>query len=82
MSSECRGCGKQVFFAKDDFGKTQILDFRAPVYRIIPVEEELSGKHCVREYKSYVSHFSTCSKANDFSSSKKRMDGNAEETKA
>ena len=64
----CKGCGKQVSFVKDrDSGKIQILDAVAPVYEI-PLEDE---SVCIRRMGFFVSHFSTCAKANDFSKNKK-----------
>lgn len=66
--SKCKGCGKEVIFAVDENGKTQVLDKSAPVY----VENgvgHMRGPGVQRENRGYVTHFATCSKANDFSAS-------------
>jgi len=71
----CRGCGKPVVFAVDEFGKTQILDMRAPVFS---VKEAIDGNGnqvlvCNRIEKGTcgVTHFATCSHANEFSRNRK-----------
>lgn len=64
----CRGCGRKVFFVKDADGKTQILDAVAPVWSIQGQPEPMA----TREIGSYVSHFSTCPKASEFSRRKKQ----------
>ena len=66
-TTKCKGCGKKVIFAKDENGKRQILDAVAPCYAL-----RLVGKNlCFRSEGTYVSHFATCSAANQFSKNKK-----------
>ncbi len=66
----CKGCGKSVVFAKDrETGKWQVLDNTAPVWKQIGTKDGVA--YVMREPSALVSHFATCSKANDFSSSKK-----------
>lgn len=71
MSATCRGCGKPIVWGIDPDGKKIPLDPRAPVYALnhLPVGGD---PHVERDHDSMVSHFATCSKANDFSGSKKR----------
>ena len=70
MSATCRGCGKPILWATTREGKKIPLDPKAPVYYVIgdghdtPFAEKTTGGY-------FVSHFSTCPKANDFSGSKK-----------
>jgi hypothetical protein len=55
-----------VFFAKDESGKTQILDASAPVYWL-----SKDRQLCIRQYDSFVSHFATCPDAGQHSKKKK-----------
>lgn len=63
-----RGCGKPMVWAVIDDGEGRTkkvpLDPSAPVYRII---EEGETPVVVRAHDAMVSHFKTCSKANEFS---------------
>lgn len=77
--NQCKGCQKEVVFLKDENGKTQILDAKAPVYAVkevtIPVEQSglvlhKKEKRCVRVKDAFVTHFATCSHADQFSKSK------------
>lgn len=65
----CKGCGKPIIFAKNETGKIVPLDARAPVYEI---KKDFDGESVasLTQENFYVSHFSICSKANDFSSSR------------
>lgn len=63
----CKGCGKLVVFAKDrDTDKWQVLDNTAPVWKQVGLKNGVP--YVIRDKTALVSHFSTCSKANDFSS--------------
>ena len=68
--STCKGCGRKVIFAKDENGTTQILDAVAPVYSVLeigpPKGVGQSETRCVRSRTTYVSHFVTCSKREQF----------------
>ena len=70
MSSTCKGCGRPVVWASiikaDGTRGTVPLDPSAPVY----VEKPMQG--WVRDTSAMVSHFATCSHANDFGSGKRR----------
>lgn len=70
MNSTCKDCGKKVIFAKDTEGKTQILDPVPPIFGALSADPD--GTPRVRRILGgYVSHFATCSHANEFSASKK-----------
>ena len=66
----CLKCGCPLMFLPGPNGKRIPLDLRSQVYR---VKKDLMG-HAVAEIAldSHVSHFKTCSSANQFSGSKKR----------
>ena len=67
--SVCKGCGKEIVWGTTEEGKKIPLDPRPPVYRKLAI---VNGELTVdRVDFALVSHFATCSKANDFSSSKK-----------
>lgn len=67
--TNCKGCGKPIIFVNNKAGKLVPLDVRAPVYE---VKKDFSGSEvCDLVENIYVSHFATCPKANDFSSSRK-----------
>ena len=76
--TKCKGCGKSIYFAKQLMGdgkyKWVPLDPVAPIFEI--TVDSLGGVpvQCKQDKtaKYMVSHFATCAKANDFSSSKKR----------
>lgn len=69
----CRGCGRPITWAaltrKDGTAGRIPLDVRAPVYSVANVE---GGAIASRLPGAYVSHFATCSKANDFSNCKRK----------
>jgi len=67
--SICKGCGKKIFWGITHEGKKIPLDASAPVYHFNPDEY---GETIVKAKDMYVSHFSTCKRANDFSASKRK----------
>ena len=74
--SKCKGCGKEIIWAKNENGKMVPLDASAPVFLITEADDETG---CVKVGHDdlpacYVSHFATCPKANEFSSSRKKRD--------
>lgn len=71
----CKGCGRKVYFAVDMEGKNQILDAVAPVYMHIGQTD--NPMMVSRVKMSYVSHFSTCKYASEFS---KKGKGGSRET--
>jgi len=70
----CRGCGKPIVFAiNKDTGMVIPLDPKPPVYAVV---EEADGEIvCKRLELAMVSHFATCSKANEFSGKNRKPDG-------
>lgn len=83
-TSSCRGCGKPILWGVTSDGKKIPLDPRAPVYVVRVLECPGTDHQVIRLERSslidgmevdgepqvaYVSHFATCPKANDFSSS-------------
>jgi hypothetical protein len=71
-TTPCRGCGKQIVFVTTAGGKTVPLDPVAPVY-----VREADGEGGAVWAKDgggdiMVSHFATCSRANDFSAGKRK----------
>lgn len=72
--SNCKGCGKPIVWAKTKAGKNVPLDPRAPVYEL---KKDFAGERYadLTDDAFFVSHFSTCSQANQFSSSNRRSNG-------
>ena len=76
--AKCKGCGAEILWAKNENDKMIPLDAKAPVYvltiRADSPAEKVAGTEarCQRAEKdrAFVSHFSTCPKANEFSGSK------------
>ena len=71
--SVCRGCGRPIIWAENENGKKIPLDATAPVYQV--TEEKIdteNRRYAIKVQRSggYVSHFSTCPKASDFSKAK------------
>lgn len=68
--SACRGCGKEIVFAKNpDTGRLIPLDAKALCYRVV---EEVPGQlSAYRAKDCMVTHFATCPDAKDFSGSGK-----------
>jgi hypothetical protein len=70
--SLCRGCGKEIIWGVTAEGKRIPLDPRPPVYRLVVgyATQEIVVE---RQKDAMVSHFATCSRANDFSASKRKQ---------
>ena len=66
----CKGCGRPVYFVKDDKGTVHVLDARAPVY--VQVRDTEDGSQQVMKVQGYVSHCSTCPKESEFSRAKQQ----------
>jgi hypothetical protein len=68
--AKCKGCGATIIWALNPVtGKTVPIDPKPPIYRVIEVNAKVE---CIREEVESpdilgVSHFATCSKANQFS---------------
>lgn len=67
--SQCKGCNKEILWGTTSEGRQIPLDPAAPVYSLI---ESGGQTKVVRTELAMVSHFATCSKANDFSASRKQ----------
>lgn len=65
----CKACNRSIYFVSDDLGTIQCLDATAPVW--VQIRDQ-NGESRVMRVTGYVSHFSTCPQANDFSRSKKK----------
>jgi hypothetical protein len=76
-TSKCRGCGRKILWATGPNGKPIPLDAVAPVYAVKPGLSALDGPTAERLPDAYVTHFATCSKANEFSAGKKPPAGGA-----
>lgn len=71
--SACKGCGKEIVWGITEDGKKIPLDPKPPVYFLSGFKSENGdGPEIARAKDAMVSHFATCSKANDFSGSKKK----------
>lgn len=71
----CKGCGKKIIWAEKQDGTKVPLDPSPPVYILMRWKDTLTGTwkyRCDQSNEVYVSHFSTCTHANDFSSSAKK----------
>lgn len=67
---KCKGCGKAITWALNtETGKRVPLDATAIVYSAVVAGGEVRAK---QERGMFVSHFQTCTKANDFSGGKKK----------
>lgn len=68
--STCRGCNREIVWGTTEDGKKIPLDPSAPVY--VTIREDAGGELLVRQtHRAMVSHFKTCAKASQFSSSNK-----------
>lgn len=66
----CKACGCPLWLVVGPNGKTIPLDLRSPVYT---VGHDLVGAEvAVRSDAAFVSHFTTCPKADTFSKGKRR----------
>lgn len=69
--SKCRGCGKDIVWAATDDGKSIPLDPKPPTYRVrLLVPGTPKVIKTTEDDPVYVSHFATCTHANDFTSVK------------
>jgi len=70
---ECKGCGKPIIWGVTSPGKAVPLDPAPPVYHVVADSASKSGFSAIRLAREnhMVSHFATCTHANDFSGSKK-----------
>lgn len=71
ISARCKGCEKPITWAVTDEGKRIPLDLRPPVYANTGRTDHSGAPIVERRKGAAVSHFATCSKANEFSQSKK-----------
>ena len=68
----CKGCGKRIIFAENEDGAMVPLDPSPPCYEL-QVQHEASNAGyssklvAVRRETTYVSHYVTCPKADQFS---------------
>lgn len=65
----CRACGTPLVFIRDIEGTLHPLDAQAPTYRIEP---DAFGVEVAVRADALVSHFATCSKAEQFSGGQKK----------
>jgi len=70
----CKGCGKTIIWGQTPDGKKIPLDPVAPTYTIMGPGPD-GNPVAIRASSTYVSHFATCPKANEFSR-KKAPDAN------
>jgi hypothetical protein len=70
MRGTCRGCGRPVVWLIDTEGKNQILDPTPPVF--IARRNGNGEVIAQRTHAAFVSHFSTCPKADQFSGRNKK----------
>lgn len=75
--AKCKGCGAEIIWAKNENNKMIPLDAKAPVYVLTMRDDTtMDGEarcQIAEKGRAFVSHFATCSKANEFSGSKKRQ---------
>lgn len=64
---DCVKCGCPLGFGRTGDGKTIPLDLRAPVYCVTGEKNPQEDNGVVRTHLAFVSHFSTCPAANEFS---------------
>lgn len=75
--SACMGCGKEILWGKLPSGGTIPLDTVAPVYTVTGEYDPSTDRNPYEAFKvarvplTYVSHFATCSRANQFSGKNK-----------
>ena len=71
----CKGCGNKIIWGLTSSGKKIPLDTSAPVYLLAADPKETKEPIPVRRIRQFfVSHFSTCPKANDFSANNKNKE--------
>lgn len=66
---DCQKCGCPLAFIESAEGKLIPLDLRAPVYQVIDIKKQDGSlrRQAVRTHMAFVSHFSTCRFADEFS---------------
>lgn len=67
---QCKGCHKEIVWGRDEKGTAIPLDPRAPVYKLGPVGANGEAE-ITRDHGAMVSHFATCSHANEFGKGRK-----------
>jgi hypothetical protein len=74
LGRPCKKCGKDIIFAKTAKGKLVPLDTTVSVFMAQPSVDEEGRESWNAEFiqGAYVSHFSTCPAADEFSASKKK----------
>lgn len=72
VTATCRGCGRKILWARTEDGKAIPLDAVAPVYEAHEAESAERGDTLIarRATTSYVSHFVTCPKRDEFRKAK------------
>ena len=67
--SKCRGCGKKIIWAITAEGKNIPLEAVAPVFAVdeYTLDDGVVVNLARRAERTFVSHFSVCPKANEFS---------------
>jgi hypothetical protein len=76
--SACRGCGKEIVWAETNHGKKIPLDAKIAVYSVknergTLIALNITGHTGPNGDHYMVSHFNTCSKADHFSGSSRRI---------
>lgn len=64
--STCKGCGREIFFAKNEANKTVPLE-RVRAFELDWDTEHEVGRAMKIERDVYISHFQTCPQAKNFS---------------
>ena len=76
---KCKGCGKEIFFAKHILGEGKFKNVPLdplPVIFEVTIDDAVGPVQCkpVQRGRFMVSHFNTCPNANDFSSSNRKKE--------
>jgi hypothetical protein len=53
----CSGCGRKIYFCRDEDGKINVLERRAPLW---VQAEDRDGRPLVRRVVLYQNHFASC----------------------
>lgn len=67
---DCKACGAPLAFGKSTSGKIIPIDLRAQTYAIVFEKSDSRHLEIIPTGMTYVTHFATCPKANEFSQSK------------
>lgn len=73
--SQCKGCGREIVWAKGPNGKLLPLE-KATAY-------ELDGRNAIRIdsfHGPFISHYLTCPKANEFSGKSRKREANRQQS--